>query len=176
MNKLCKIFWLLFSYAPLYFICSIVCIIEGVVRQKSWLWITGICLLVLTIVSIIGCIVLIKIAKGNIPPIKYKIIEASTKDSEMLANTLAYLIPMITLTLDSVNYWMLIGLVFIIIVLTTMTRAVILNPVLYLFKYRYYTIKADSGMCYTLITRKKRLDPSEIGNLIEIFDEIYIEV
>lgn len=176
MNKLCKIFWLFCSYAPLYFICGIVCVIEGTTCKTSWLWITGIGLFLLTIVSIIGCVGLIKIAKGDISPVKYKIIEASTKDSEMLANTLAYLIPMITLTLDSVNYWMLIGLVVVIIILTLMTRAVILNPILYLFKYRYYTIKADSGMCYTLITKKKRLNPSEIGNLIEIFDEIYIEV
>ena len=176
MNKLCKVFWLFFSYAPLYVICSVVCIIEGIINNTSWMWIVGIIFGILTLLSVFCCIKLIDYAKKKLAPVKYKITEASAKDGEMLSNTIAYLIPMITLTIDNVNYFMLAGLVVIIIILTLLTRAVILNPVLYLFGYRYYTIKADSGMGYTLITNKRRLNPEKIENLIEIFDEVYIEV
>ena len=89
---------------------------------------------------------------------------------------MAYLLPMITLSLDSVNIWLSIALIVIIIFMVIWTRAVFHNPIVYLLKYRYYTVQAQSGMSYTLITNQRRFNPLEEKTVIELFDEIYLEV
>lgn len=176
MNKIIKLLWLITSYALLYLVCGIALLINGIVNKFSLIAQIGWVLIAITFLSIIGCVIVVLLAKKKLSRTKMNIVEASSKDGDMLANTLAYLSPMITLSFENVNYWMLGGLVVVIVVLTMITRAAIMNPLLYLMKYKYYTIKAKSGISYTLISKKRRLNLNNVGDLIEIFDEVYLEV
>ena len=67
-------------------------------------------------------------------------------------------------------------MIVIIIIMLLWTKAIFVNPIVYFLGYRYYSIQAESGMTYTLLSNQKRFNPKEVGAVIELFDEIYMEV
>ncbi len=72
---------------------------------------------------------------------------------------------------------------FILIVITTNITYLVLtytentyfNPILYLFKYKFYKIKIDYYFTYTIITRKKFSQLENLKSFIVLFDFVLID-
>ena len=177
MSKTIKLFWTIISFAPLYLVCSIILMVDGFCREDGHiLGYIGVAILIISLLCVVFCKWLLHVAYKKLAPIKIQIVEATSKDSDMLSYVLAYLSPMITLVVSEVNYWAFGGIVIVVIILMLMTKAVFINPLVFLFGYRYYTIKVNSGMSYTLLSKQRRFNPQHVEKIVEIFDEVYLEV
>ncbi|OUJ36710.1 hypothetical protein BTR40_06790 [Vibrio parahaemolyticus] len=49
------------------------------------------------------------------------------------------------------------------------------HPLMYLLKYRFYKVESDSGVVYTLISKRNIRDPKSIKQVIAISDSMLME-
>lgn len=177
MSKPIKILWTVISYAPLMLVCGIAVFIDSLttkqVTEKVWV---GCLVFGIGIICIFVCRVLLAFAKKHLPQRKLSVISASPGDTNSLSSMIAYLLPVVTLSITDVNLWVLCAMIALIILMLLWTKAIFVNPIVYFWGYRYYDIQVSSGMSYILLSRKKRFNPKEVGAVIELFDEIYMEV
>ena len=177
MSKLMKFIWTLISMVPLIIVFGLVLLFDYFWKRTLCItWIIPVILLSCSILLIIICYAIIIFALSKLSTIKLKVEEIESKDSFVASNIITYLLPLATITVESINWVAFIGLMAILFVLLFSTKIVQLNPIMFLFRYRYYTIKASSGIKYTLISKKKRMDIESPKVMIEIFPEIYMEV
>lgn len=177
MNKFMRFLWTIFSYCPLYITIDILLWVDYFTSQKissniilSWVF------LGIVAISILGTISLVIYAKKHVSKTSFTIVSGASKDLELMTSMTTYLLPLLTLVFSEINKIALICFLVIIAIMLIITKAVFINPILCFSKYRYYSIQAESGVTYTLITKQKRFDPKKIKSLIEIFPEIYMEV
>lgn len=177
MSKLVKLIWTVTSYAPLMLVCGIALFIDSLTSKQvtNQLWI-GCVVFAVGLICIPLCGGLCGFAIKHLPQSRLSIQLASPGDTNSLSSMIAYLLPVVTLSISDVNLWFLCAMLVIIIFMLLWTKAVFINPLVYLFKYRYYEIQVLSGMTYTLISKQKRFNPQGVGAVIELFDEIYLEV
>ncbi|MCX4384213.1 MAG: hypothetical protein OSJ39_00265 [Clostridia bacterium] len=177
MSKFVKIIWTVTSYAPLMLVCGIALFVDSLtIKQITGdLWI-GCVVFAIGVVCIPICFGLLALAKKSLPKSKLVINATSPGDTNSLSSMIAYLLPVVTLSITDINLWVLCAMIFIIILMLLWTKAIFVNPLVYLFGYRYYDIQASSGMSYTLLSRQKRFNPKAVEMVIELFDEMYLEV
>lgn len=175
MSKLIKIIWSLCSLAPFLFVLSIVYGIDFFSKKEltSSLW-PSIIFIGLVVLSFVLIKLLLWLSRKKLEPTHFPIKEIESKDQTAALTLISYLI-----TISTVNqitmpaFYAMIGIVLIMLITT---KIVFINPLLYFFGYRYYKIKAQSGVFYTIISKTKRVNPDKIDNMVEIFSEIYLEV
>lgn len=177
MSKLMKFIWTLISMVPLILVFGLVLLFDYFWKRTLCnTWIIPVILLSSSIILIIICYAIIKLAVSKLSTIKLKVEEIENKDNLVASNIITYLLPLVTITVESVNWVAFIGFMAILVILLFCTKIVQLNPIMFLFSYRYFTIKASSGIKYTMISKKKRIDIESPKVMVEIFPEIYIEV
>ena len=177
MSRFIKFLWSLVSLIPLFFVLMLVFFADyfwNKTMQYS-LPLGIISAAIFTVLLIIG-IVIIKILIKKLNGISFEIEEIESKDGTVASSIMTYLLPLITITFNEINWMAFAGLVIVMIILLCLTRVVLLNPLVYFFGYKYYTIKAKSGAKYTLITRREKFNKNNKKILVEIFEDIYIEL
>ncbi len=177
MGKILKILWTIISYAPLVLVCGIAVLIDSLTTKQitEHVWI-GIVSIVWGLTCFPICYALLAFARKRLPRTKLTVDTASPGDSSSLSSMIAYLLPIVTLSIADINIWALGAMVTLIVLMLLWTKAIFVNPLVYLFGYRYYSIQVESGMSYTLLSKQKRFNPKGVGAVIELFDEIYLEV
>lgn len=177
MSKFIKIIWSLISLVPLLFVLSLVFFADFLWNNTIDCSLSiAIILAVIIIVLCIVCVIIMKHFIKQLDKMSFDIEEIESKDGIVSSSMVSYLLPLITITFSDVNWMAFIGLIFVMFLLLTSTRIVLLNPLLYLGGYKYYTIKAKSGAKYTLISKKTKFDKMNKKTMIEIFDDLYIEL
>lgn len=106
-------------------------------------------------------------------PFKAKKIEAT--DSAMLAVVGTYIIPFFPKASDISVLTMgvlfgLAGMVF------WFTSAIVPHPVLRAFRFRFYKVESESGVVYTLITKRDLRLPAQIKSVKQISTSMLMEV
>ncbi len=130
----------------------------------------------LILLLFILCVIIIKVFIKKLDKISFNIEEIESKDGTVASSIITYLLPLITITFTEINWIAFCGLIIVMALLLFGTRVVLLNPMLYLFGYKYYSIKANSGAKYTLISRQKKFNKNNKKIMVEIFDDIFIEL
>ena len=177
MSGFVKFLWSLVSLIPLFFVLMLVFFADyfwGKTMPYSLLF-AIISTVILVALLIIG-VVIIKCLIKKLNGISFEIEEIESKDGTVASSIMTYLLPLITITFNEINWIAFAGLVVVMLILLCLTRVVLLNPLLYFFGYKYYTIKAKSGAKYTLITRTEKFNKNNKKIMVEIFDDIYIEL
>lgn len=177
MSGFIKFLWSLVSLIPLFFVLILVFFADyiwGKTLPYS-LPFAIVCTILLAALLIIG-ILIIKCLIKKLNRISFEIEEIESKDGTVASSIMTYLLPLITITFNEINWIAFAGLVIVMLILLCLTRVVLLNPLLYFFGYKYYTIKAKSGAKYTLITRTEKFNKNNKKIMVEIFDDIYIEL
>lgn len=177
MSKLIKILWTVISYAPLMLVCGIALFIDSLTAKQvtGKIWI-GCLVFGIGLLCVLACCWLLAFAKKHLSKSMLSVVSASPGDTNSLSSMIAYLLPVVTLSITDVNLWVLCAMIVLIILMLLWTKAIFINPIVYFWGYRYYEVQVSSGMSYTLLSRKKRFNPKEVGAVIELFDEIYLEV
>ena len=177
MSKLIKILWTVISYAPLMLVCGIALFIDSLTAKQvtGKIWI-GCLVFGIGLLCVLACCWLLAFAKKHLSKSMLSVVSATPGDTNSLSSMIAYLLPVVTLSITDVNLWVLCAMIVLIILMLLWTKAIFINPIVYFWGYRYYEVQVSSGMYYTLLSRKKRFNPKEVGAVIELFDEIYLEV
>jgi len=177
MSKWMKIIWTLISYAPLYFVAGIALLIDSLtIKQIANQIFYGIGLIIFAILCVPICFFILYKVKKKVSPTKLFVELAESGDGNALSSMIAYLFPLVTLTIADINIWIFWALVIVIILMLLWSKAIFTNPLVYFGQYRYYKVQASSGVTYTLLSKQRRFDPKKVKNVIELFDEIYLEV
>lgn len=177
MSRFCKILWTVTSYCLLFLVITILLLVDyftlkTITATPVWTIVFG----SVSFLSLIGVFFLLHYVKTKVAPSTLKIVVASSKDGELMSSMVAYLLPLLTLVFNEINQTALICFLVIIAIMLLLTKALFINPILCFLGYKYYSVQAESGMNYTLITKQKRFNPKNIKAVIEIFPEIYLEV
>lgn len=177
MSKFIKILWSLISLIPLLFVLMLVFWADFFWNKTMQFSLIFACITSgLTIVMFILCIIIIKVFIKKLDKISFDIEEIESKDGSVASSIMTYLLPLITITFTEINWIAFCGLVIVMVLLLFGTRVALLNPMLYLFGYKYYSIKAKSGAKYTLISKQKKFNKNNKKIMVEIFDDIFIEL
>lgn len=177
MSNIVKIIWTFISYAPLYCVLGITIIIDSQTKQQlTNMWWIGLILIIIAIFCCGICGLLLKFSKKKLGKTKIYVVGASSDDSGTMSSMIAYLLPLVTMTFAEINVWILVALIVVIVLMLLWTKAILVNPLVYIFKYRYYSVQTNSGMTYTLLSKQKRFDPKKVDQVIELFNGIYMEV
>ncbi|MCH5143128.1 MAG: hypothetical protein J1G07_05430 [Clostridiales bacterium] len=177
MSKLIKILWALISLIPLLFVLMLVFWADFLWNKTMPIFLLFACIVSgLTIVLFVFCIIIIKVFVKKLDEISFDIEEIESKDGSVASSIITYLLPLITITFTEINWIAFGGLLIVMVSLLFGTRVALLNPMLYLFGYKYYSIKAKSGAKYTLISKQKKFNKNNKKIMVEIFDDIFIEL
>lgn len=177
MNRFIKVLWSFISLTPLLFVLTIVFAADWCWGKTiAWSWILTIVTLSLLIILLIIYFLIIKRAIKRLDRKTFCIEEIESKDGTVASGMMTYLLPLVTITFNDINWFAFAGLIIVMMLLLIATRIVSLNPLLYLSGYKYYSIKAKSGAKYTLITKRKKFDNKDSKVMVEVFDDIYIEL
>lgn len=177
MNRFAKLLWTIMSYCPLFIVITVLLLVDfltakAIISKPWWIISFG----ALSVIGFAGSLLLLLYAKKKVASTSLNVFGASSKDAELMGSMIAYLLPLLTIVFNEVNQIALICFLVIIALMLFLTKAVYINPIICFIGYRYYSVRTESGMSYTLITRQKRFNPKKVNEVKEIFPEIYLEV
>ncbi len=177
MSNFVKIFWSIISLVPLLFVLTLVFFADALFSKAiPYSLVLGIIAVVVLLILFVMFFLIIKIFIGKLGTISFDVEEIESKDETVASSMMTYLLPLITITFTEINWIAFAGLIIVMLILLVSTRVVLLNPLLYLLGYKYYSIKAKSGAKYTLITKENKFNKSQKKIMVEIFNDIFIEV
>lgn len=177
MSKVMKFIWSCISLTPLF-------IVLGLVFLSDWLWkqtfsYSKVCFIIclsIAIVLILLFVLIMTFIIKHLDKISFGIEEIENKDDTVASGMLTYLLPLVTISFAEINWVAFGGLIIVMVILLFITRIALFNPLLYFLGYKYYSIKAESGVKYTLITKAKKFKKGESKSFVELFDNLYLEV
>ena len=106
--------------------------------------------------------------------INFKAKKVESADYLLLVFIGSYTAPIImkVAEIDFVITSLIIGILFIVAWLISHIPT---HPILYIAKFRFYKIESDSGMVYTLITRREIRSPKSIKSVKQISNSMLME-
>lgn len=177
MSKFIKFLWSLISLVPLFFVLMLVFLSDYFwMKTMRFSLLLAIIIASLFIILVVLCVFIIKFLIKKLDHISFDIEEIESKDGTVASSIMTYLLPLITITFTDINWIAFAGLIIVMFLLLCLTRVVLLNPLLYFFGYKYYSIKAKSGAKYTLITKEEKFNKNNKKIMVELFEDIYIEL
>lgn len=132
MSKIIKIFWTVISYAPLMLVCGIALFIDSLTTKQitGQVWI-GCVIVGVGVACIPLCYGLLALAKKALPRTELTVEIASPGDTSSLSSMIAYLLPIVTLSIADVNLWVLCAMVALIVLMLLWTKAIFVNSLVY---------------------------------------------
>lgn len=173
MSKYIKIGFFLSHLFIVVLVIGSLIVIDGIMKQE-WDRILNISLYSLGLVVLLFLLNFFTIKLfSTLGTEQLEFIEAEDMDSEVANSALAYILPFVSLSID-IHGLAIAFITFGIIIITFfITNMIYLNPFLYFMGYRVYKVKAQSGISYKLISKRKyKLILEEILP-IEIFNGLY---
>lgn len=100
--------------------------------------------------------------------------KVESTDYFLLVFLAAYAAP-IVMRMVELNF-RIISIVLILLLVTLWVLPYIpSHPLMYLFKYQFYKVESDSGVVYTLISKRNIRDPKTVKQVIAISDSMLME-
>lgn len=169
MNLFAKCLLVSTSLSPAFFVM-------GVNQFERCNWLLGTIWIVLTVVLISVCLGLLKyVAKnGSKSPLYIK--EFESKDQEILTYLFIYLLPFIQSDNPTFASMWITGVVSLIILILFIAHvgAFHVNPVMRLFRYRFYAIKNDHGVPNLLISNRAIVRPDKRLQAVKLARNVYL--
>ncbi|CDD91749.1 uncharacterized protein BN794_00580 [Coprobacillus sp. CAG:826] len=177
MSKLMKMLLTFTSWAMLFFIYSFTFLLDGLWTKKIANNCTiGIILFIFGIILTLLFYAIIKSAKKKLEKHSIIIKNISNADPNLIDDIGTYLLPLLTISISDVNFSVLLTMFLVILLVVWLTRATLKNPLFIFFGYRQFDIYNENGRMYKLITKTKKINLTEKHDVVELFDEIYLEV
>jgi hypothetical protein len=100
--------------------------------------------------------------------------KVESADYFLLVFIASYTAPII-MKMAEVDFVLMLLTIGVIFIISWVVSNIPSHPVLYLAKFRFYKIESDSGMVYTLITRRQIRDPKSITSVKQISNSMLME-
>lgn len=139
-----------------------VAIVYGASRLPSD-WASFFTWLVVAALLTLICLSVLRVARKHGERETLAVVAGESKDGEVLAFLVAYVLPLIAQDQTSTNPWALIAFLLIMAVVVYRCNIYHVNPLLGMLGYHFYTTKASSGTTYLVLS--KRPKPPKKGDL-----------
>ncbi|MBB1274594.1 hypothetical protein [Psychromonas sp. SR45-3] len=118
----------------------------------------------LIIISILGTalplLILAKVTSST-EALRFECKKIESSDLYLLAFVASYTAPIIMRAVE-LDLTIISALTLILVAVLWVMASIPSHPILYLFKYRFYKVESDSGVVFTLLTRRELKDPKNI--------------
>ncbi len=132
----------------------------------------------LVVISMLGTVlpllILAKTMKST-EAIKFKAKKIESSDFYLLAFIVSYIAPIILKTVE-LELMIISTITAILVAVLWVMTTIPSHPILYVFKYRFYKIESESGVVYTLLTKRKLKDPKKIKMVKPISHSMLLEI
>lgn len=81
----------------------------------------------------------------------------------------------VAMKIAKVDFGLMLLLVGVVFIIAWLISNIPSHPVLYLAKFRFYKVESDSGVVYTLITRREIRNPKSITSVKQISNSMLME-
>ncbi|KJR17844.1 hypothetical protein UF29_18645 [Vibrio parahaemolyticus] len=106
--------------------------------------------------------------------ISFKAKKVESTDYFLLVFLAAYTAP-IVMRMVELNFRVISIILGLLMVTLWILPYIPSHPLMYLLKYRFYKVESDSGVVYTLISKRNIRDPKSIKQVIAISDSMLME-
>jgi nucleoside permease NupC len=128
--------------------------------------------IVLTIVTLY----LLHSARKYLERFEFKFNAAEPVDQENITFFLLYLSPLFVDKLSTLNFNVLVPVLFIYALLTATSYAYHFNPLLSLMGWHFFKITSTEGISYVILTRKKIINVDSISQVGQLTDYMLIDL
>ena len=131
----------------------------------------------LIIISLIGVtfpFLILSWVKSKTEALNFTAKKVESADYYLLVFLASYASPII-MKIAEIDFGLMLSIVGMIFIVAWVISNIPSHPVLYLAKFRFYKIESESGMVYTLITRRQIRNPKNITEVKQISNSMLME-
>lgn len=176
-SLLLRIFLIGSAISPTIFIWAIVISAQDNFSNDKRLQFVFIVLLVLSVILVFTPPSIIKwaISKDSIGNCKVilKSIKLLNNSGEGFVGV--YLIPFLASAVTNINYLIMLAVLFILCFSMWMNNSYSFNPVLAIWKYRFYEVSNSKNAGLVLLSKRRIADPSIVKTAYKITDNLYLD-
>lgn len=132
--------------------------------------------LLIAIFLVIICMCLLKFAAKRLQITHVKIVAFSPEDGESLAFIIAYLLPLVTTSLEDINYSVFVLFFIFMVGMVLITNTCNTNPLLSFAGYHFYQVTTIAQITYLLITKKVLINVNQVTQVVKLTEYIALEV
>ena len=118
----------------------------------------------LSIISILGTalpLLILTMVTKSTEALKFEAKKIESSDFFLLAFVASYTAPIIMRAVE-LNLTIISAITSILVIVFWVMTSIPSHPILYLFKYRFYKIESESGVVYTLLTKRELKNPKQV--------------
>ena len=142
-------------------------------HETRWAWRI---LVAVAIVSVIGLVTVMWATRNELGP-RLTVAHSKPHDGEVLAYIATYLIPFLTLDLSKTeDIVTLCGFLVVLMVVYINSSMLFVNPLLSIAGYHSFQVDDPDGHSYTLLTRRRDLEPGVVLRPAQINRYLRVEV
>ncbi len=104
----------------------------------------------------VACLLVLAAARKHAEKESLNVGEGESKDTEVLAFLVAYVLPLIARDQTAANPWALVAFLAIMAAVVFRCNVYHVNPLLGVLGYHFYKAKATSGTTYLVVTKRPR--------------------
>lgn len=131
-------------------------------------------LIVISLIGITLPFLILSWVKGQTESLNFTAKKVESADYYLFVFLGSYASPII-MKIAEIDFGLMLLTVGVIFLVAWVVSNIPSHPVLYLAKYRFYKIESESGMVYTLITRREIRSPKNITVVKQISNSMLME-
>lgn len=131
----------------------------------------------LVIISLIGIVLpwlILAQTEKSTEAVKFEAKKIESADYYLLVFIASYTAP-ILMRMVELDFTIISAITLILISVLWVMTAIPSHPILYMFKFRFYKVESESGVVYTLLTRREIKDPKLIKMVKKISPSMLME-
>ncbi len=135
---------------------------------EKWCWMIGLITFAGALVAL--CMILIQYAKCKMEEVPFKASKVETIDHENQTTIFFYLVPLITIGIENINWYVVILVLVVLIFVFMKGYSRNVNLLLYIFGWHFYKTVTTDGVSFVLITKRQIRNPTcelIVGELTE---------
>ena len=175
-----KIIFVLTAYSPIIFIVWAVEVYNNLTKgnqigliNKPIEIFNRLNLIFIFIILLLACYLFMKAARGKLTINNIGVKSIKSADLNMNSLLLSYFLPCIELFKKDPIF--IFGWFVVLIILIVINRGTYFyNPIIKLFGYRYYEVTTNSGVVYTMISKKKLVNTNEVKRYSQLTDYVIL--
>jgi len=173
-NIIQKWIYNLSAAAPLCLVFAVTWFLQKHTERGAWI-IPAICVAIS-----IGLIVLFKVSfdycRRNLPPIEIRINEFAPHDAWIIAYIISYVLPFASIVFNDFSPILSGAIAIVIILVAPFVNSATPNPLLFLWGYHFYLVKAEHGASDFVLIRKRVLrNKKEVKYVYRIFEFLLLD-
>ena len=177
-----KSIFILTSFSPILVIMYLINVVHnwGLKSPQSFFEIIEIFMkeyyfILLLLILLLICVIMVKYANRRLERFKINVVSIAPAGKDVFSLLFAYLLPLVMRSSSGINIGMLIIFAICLFIVSFNSHSYHFNPLLGFIGYRCYEIKTDTGIHYTLLTKKDIRSCKNVKGVVYITDYMVLE-